>query len=164
MADSCDNDTVTETTGTGVTVTATLPVLPSLVALIVAAPGLTAVTTPSVDTVAVAGASVAHAIDRPLSADPCASNVCAAIGALAPTTNAIELGATVTDATGITATVILAAAVFPSLVAVIVAVPAETAETRPVEETLATAIASELHVTSRPAKALPVPSFTDTVS
>jgi hypothetical protein len=46
--------TVTEATGTGVTVAVALPVLPSLVAMMLALPTATAVTTPVTDTVATA--------------------------------------------------------------------------------------------------------------
>ena len=60
-----DGDTVTVATGTGVTVIVLVPVLPSLVAVIVAEPTPTAVTTPVVFTVAVVASDVDHTTLRP---------------------------------------------------------------------------------------------------
>src|SRR5439155_21442572 len=59
--------TVTDATGTGVTVIAAVPLLPSLVAVIAAEPVATAVTAPLALTVATAGASLAHVTERPMS-------------------------------------------------------------------------------------------------
>jgi hypothetical protein len=65
--------TVTVATGASVTVTVVDPVLPSLVAVIVAVPGLTPVTTPLVETVATPDALVVHVTVRPVSVLPLAS-------------------------------------------------------------------------------------------
>jgi hypothetical protein len=74
-------------------------------------------------------------------------------------------GLTLTVATGADAgTVIEDVPVCVSLVAVIVAAPALTAVTRPVEETVATEEASELHVTARPVRAAPLESLVVAVS
>jgi hypothetical protein len=54
--------------------------------------------------------------------------------------------------------------VFVSLVAVIVTVPTPTAVTRPLEDTVATAMLSELHVTTRSVSTVPVASFVTAVS
>jgi len=64
---------VTEATGTLDTVTAAVPLCPSLVAVIVAAPTATPVTSPEADTVAIAVFELAQAITRPLSTLPAAS-------------------------------------------------------------------------------------------
>jgi hypothetical protein len=55
----CEGDTVTDATGTGVTVTSAVPVFPPLEPVIVALPGATPVTTPLAFTVAIAAFDVA---------------------------------------------------------------------------------------------------------
>src|SRR2546421_10698783 len=65
--------TVTEATGTLVTVMADVPLCPALVAVIVAEPAATPVTGPVPDTVATAPFLVAHATTRPVRAEPCES-------------------------------------------------------------------------------------------
>lgn len=77
---------------------------------------------------------------------------------VAPTVSDPLVGATATDATGMAGggvTVIAEFAVFPSLVAVIVAVPCATDVTTPFASTVATDGALEAHVTGRPISALP---------
>src|SRR5262249_19336045 len=74
------NATVTVATGTGggaLTVTAAVPVFPSLIAVIVAEPGATAVTRPLELTVAIPAALVDHVTVRPVSGTLFASNVVA---------------------------------------------------------------------------------------
>src|SRR5258708_18985381 len=68
-------DTATEATGAGTAATDTsaAPLWPSLVALIMAPPTATPVTTPLLSTVATAGALLAHVTTRPLRALPLAS-------------------------------------------------------------------------------------------
>jgi len=63
-------------------------------------------------------------------------------------------GETETVATGAALTVIAALAVFPSLAAVIDTLPPATALTRPVLETVATAVFAELQPTTRPVSTL----------
>src|SRR5712691_2766440 len=118
---------LTDATGTRFTVTAALPALPSLVAIIVTAPAATPVTRPVEDTVAVAGALDAHVVVRPESTLPAASIGLAASCRLDPTNTSAVGGLIVTEATGTFVTVTAVDPVFPSLVAVIVAVPAATA-------------------------------------
>src|SRR6266480_3066989 len=65
--------TVTEATGTLVTVMADVPLCPSLVAVIVAEPAATLVTSPLAETVATAALLVAQVTVRPLRAVPFAS-------------------------------------------------------------------------------------------
>src|SRR5438552_13508807 len=62
--------TVTDATGTCLTVMAAVPLWPSLVAVIVAEPAATAVTTPLARTDATAGALLAHVTERPVSDVP----------------------------------------------------------------------------------------------
>jgi len=66
--------TVTEATGTFVTVMAAVPLCPSLVALMVAEPAATPVTRPLTDTVATAALLVAHVTARPVRAVPVESS------------------------------------------------------------------------------------------
>src|SRR5207247_8656579 len=67
-------------------------------------------------------------------------------------------GLTVSDATGTFETVIVAIPPFPSLVAVIVAVPAPTPGTSPAADTVATDGALVAHATTRPDRGLPAGS------
>ena len=126
--------------GADVTVTALVPLLPSLVAAIVAEPGATPVTSPELFTVATAAALVLQVTDRPVSGVPLASFGVAVSCTVAPACTDAGLGVTVTDATGTLAalTVIVAAPLVPPAAAVIVAVPAATPLTRPLDETVAT--------------------------
>ncbi len=66
---------MTEATGTGDTATVAVPLLPSLVAVIVAEPAAFAVTRPAVLTVATVALLVAHVIVRPVSTLPAESFV-----------------------------------------------------------------------------------------
>lgn len=75
-----------------------------------------------------------------------------------------EVGLTVTDATGTGATVMVAEAVFPSLVAAMVTVPGATAVTRPVDATVATDVLEDAHVTWRPVSVAPALSRAVAVS
>src|SRR5439155_564035 len=138
---------LTDATGTGFTVTAALPVLPSLVAVIVTAPAATPVTSPVEETVAVAGALDVQVITRPESTLPAASLGLAASCTVAPTS---------------TSTV--AAPVWPSLVAVTVVEPSAIPVTRPVPSTAATVPSLVVHVTVRPESGRPLASFRVTTS
>jgi hypothetical protein len=152
--------TVTEATGAGVTVTADVPVFPSLVATIFAVPVLTAVTSPARDTVATPVFSELHVIVRPDSTPPFASTSDA--DACVVSTALIELLAseTVIEATGASVTVIVAVPLCPSLVAEIVAVPGATAVINPVAElTVATLELSEAQRIERPVRTAPFESL-----
>lgn len=76
------------------------PLLPSLVAVIVALPAETAVTAPLEDTVAICGALETHATERPDTVAPDASRVVAVSGRVPPTMIVPLPGLTVTEATG----------------------------------------------------------------
>lgn len=142
--------------GGGFTVISAPPLCPSLVAVIVALPAATAVTTPLLDTVATLGALVFQLTERPYSMPPFASRVAAESIVLPPADTVALLGVTVTEATATGAggggalTVTLAVAVFPSEAAVIVAVPGATPTTLPLPFTVAIWGALELHVIVRP--------------
>jgi len=157
-------DTVTDATGTGagaLTVTDAVPVCPSLEAVIVAAPAVTPVTRPALETVAIAALELVHDSARPLNTLPFASRVTAVSCEVAPI-NMLELdGETVTLATGIgdgALTVKKAEPLCPSLVALIAVVPAASAETSPFAETEATFPLEVCQVTTRPESELPFAS------
>jgi hypothetical protein len=155
--------TVTDATGAGagaLTVTVAEPLLPSLVAVIVAVPGATPVTTPDGDTVAIAVLLDAHVMARPVSAFPLASSVAAVSVVVCPTTTAAVEGVTFTDATGAAVTVTVAVPLFPSLDAVIVTDPTLSPLTRPVLDTTATDSSLEVQPTSLPCSSAPDASFT----
>src|SRR5207249_1643594 len=99
---------LTDATGTGFTVIAALPVLPSLVAVIVTAPAAAPVTRPVEETVAVAGALDVQVIARPESTVPAESCAVPVNCAVLPTSRFTALGATRTEATGTLDTVTVA--------------------------------------------------------
>src|ERR1019366_5631736 len=134
-------------------------VTPSLVAVIDDEPAPTAVTRPVPETVATAVCVEAQVTARPASGFPWASFGCAVYCDRSPDTNETLGAVTATDATGTSATVTTTFAVIISLVAVIVADPPPIAVTRPVDDTVATPGCEEVHVTVRPAGALPSAAF-----
>jgi hypothetical protein len=137
---------------------AAVPLCPSLVAVIVADPRTSAVTSPFTLTVATLVALDDHVTTRPDSTLPLASRKVTASCTVPPTATLVDAGDTLTvatGATGATVTVVADVPLFPSLVAVIVAEPAATPVTRPLVFTVATAALLLLHVTTRPVKALP---------
>jgi hypothetical protein len=111
-----------------------------------------AVTTPCTETVAIAVFVEVHVTARPIKTPPLASRV-VAVACDVPTA-VIELddSATVTEATGTGVTVIDDVPFFPSLVAVIVALPTETAVTSPELLTVATAVLFDDQVTNLPGR------------
>jgi len=151
--------TATDATGTRLTVTAALPVLPSLVAVIVTAPAATPVTVPAPDTAATPGALETQVIARPERTFPAASVVVAASRTLAPTNTVAVVGLIATAATGTFATVTAAVALFPSLVALRVALPAETPVQRPLPDTVATLPLELVQTTERLVNAFPAESL-----
>jgi len=95
------SDTVTDATGGRPTVTVAVPPLPSLVAVIVAAPTVTAVTSPIEDTVATEGLLVHHAVTRPERTLPLASSAVAVAVVVSPITSEDFPKSTATLATGV---------------------------------------------------------------
>src|SRR5712691_5283823 len=150
--------------GGAVTVSAAVPLWPSLVAVMVADPTATPLTTPLLETVATAALSLAHVTVRPVSVLPFASFSVAVSTTVRPTATLAVAGLTVTVATGTCTTVIAAPPLCPSLVAVIVAEPATFPVTSPLELTVATAVLELAHVTTRPDNGLPLASFGVAVS
>jgi hypothetical protein len=162
--------TVTVATGAGggggsaVTVSAALPLLPSLVAVIVAEPAATPFTRPVDETVAIEAFEVVHVTTRSLSTLPLASRSVACSCVLCPTCTVATPGDTDTVATGAggggggAVTVIDELPVFPSLVAVTVAEPAATPLTSPVDDTVATEPFDVVHVMERPVRTFPLAS------
>src|SRR6266516_2941721 len=151
--------TVTDATGTGVTVMADAPLFPSLVAVIVAVPAVFPVTSPLALTVATAVLLLAQVTVRPLSGFPFASFGVAVRCTVWPICTDAVAGLTVTAATGTLVTVIVAVPLCPSEVAVIVADPAATPVTRPLALTVATAVLPLAQVMVRPESGLPFASF-----
>jgi hypothetical protein len=135
-----------------------VPVTFSLIALIVAGPTAMPLTTPVPDTVAMPVLFDVQDIVRPESVLPAASRRVTLSASVWPIEMPAVAGATVTVATGARVTVKLAVPVFPSLVAVMVAVPAPVAVTRPLELTVARALLELDHETARPVNALPLAS------
>jgi hypothetical protein len=125
------------------TVTAADPVCPSLVAIMLALPTATPVTTPPEVTVATAVLSEDQDTDLPARTFPAASFVVAVACVVLPTPIVEDASDTATDATG-GATVTVADPLCPSLVAMMFAVPELTPVTVavlvPVLFTVATAV------------------------
>src|SRR5881396_1768634 len=151
--------TVTDATGTVLTLTAARPPCPPLVAVIVAAPAVTPVTSPPALTVATAVLLLPQLTGRPDNGLPLASFEVAVSCTVWPTCTDAVPGLTVTDATGTVLTVIVAVPLCPSLVAVIVAAPAVTPVTTPLPLTVATAVLLLAQLTARPDNGLPFASL-----
>src|SRR3989475_5991 len=154
--------TASDATGMGVTVTADVPLVPSLVAMIVIGPPAAfPVTRPFASTSAIVALPVRQMTTRPLSGLPFASLGVAVSCVLAPTCTLAVGGATSTVATGAEAeTVTAAVPLFPSLVAVMVTGPPTVFPvTIPPAFTSATAASPVCHVTLRPVSGLPLASF-----
>src|ERR1051326_2775633 len=92
--------TVTDATGTLVTVIAAVPLLPSLVAVIVADPGAMPVTLPFTSATATDGLLLDHVTGRPDSGLPLASCGVAVSCTDCPAETVADAGVTLTDATG----------------------------------------------------------------
>jgi hypothetical protein len=106
-------ETLTDATGAGraVTVTLDVPLLPSLVAVIVAAPAPAPVTTPLDETVAIPVLELDHVTPRPVSTLLLASRVVAVSCVVCPTLIFAVGGATLTEATGTVTAVTVTVAV-----------------------------------------------------
>jgi hypothetical protein len=156
-ADGGATVTVVTTGVTAVTVIAEVPDLPELVAVIVAEPAAMPATMPLEFTVAVAALLVDQVMVCPVIVLPFWSFTVACKVVVVPATIEAEGGATVTVVTtGATAvTVIADVPDLPPHVAVIVAEPAATPETTPLEFTVAAAALLVDQVTVCPVIALP---------
>jgi hypothetical protein len=159
-------ETVTEATGAIATVIEEVPLCPSLVAVTVVVPAAAAVTRPFASTVAAAAMLETQVIVRPVTTVPFASLVTAVnccVGVIPRTRFAVP-GVTVTVATGASDTVSEEVPLCPSLVAVIVVLPAATAVTKPLASTVAAAVLLETHVTTLPVSTLSFASFVTAVN
>src|SRR5438477_8183735 len=143
-----------------VTVTADVPVLPSDVAVMVAEPAVTPLTSPLPFTVATAVLLLDQVTTRPDNGLPFASLGVAVSCTVNPTATLAGDGVTVTEATGASVTVTSDVPLCPSLVAVIVAVPAPTPVTRPMQFTLDYVGLLLDSVTTRPICGFPLVSIT----
>src|SRR5438046_9179892 len=132
--------TSTDATGTFVTLIDEVPLFPSLVAVIAAAPGVIPETSPLLLTVATAVLELDHVTVRPESGFPPASLGVPVSCTVWSACTEPEGGVTSTDATGTGVTVIAEVPLFPSLVAVIVAVPGVTPATSPLLLSVGTAV------------------------
>jgi hypothetical protein len=157
-----DTITVVTTGGAAVTVIVAAPVLPEDVAVIVAEPAATAVTTPLALTVAIEALLVDQVTVCPVIVFPFWSFTVALTEAVPPTTTELLAGETVTVvATGVggggvgAVTVIDAVPLFVPLVPVMVAEPAATPVTTPEAFTVAIALFVLDHVTVCPLIGLP---------
>ena len=157
-------ETVTDATGTSVTVMADVPAFPPDVAVIVAVPAVAAVTSPPEETVATLELLVAQVTVRPVRVLPLESLSIELSWLVEPVARLTVAGETVTDATGTNATVIVDVPVVPPDVAVIVAVPGAAAVTSPPEETVATLELFVAQVTVRPVSTFPLASLSVTAS
>src|SRR2546421_385395 len=148
----------------GVTVMAEVPLCPSLVAVIVADPAATPVTSPLPLTVAAAVLLLCHVTVRPASELPFASLGVAVSCSVLPAVTVADAGATVTEATGVCTTVMAEVPLWPSLVAVIMADPATTPVTNPLALTVAAELLLLDQVIDRPVRTLPLASLRVAVS
>jgi hypothetical protein len=168
--------TVTVATGTGLTAMEGVVALGavSLVAVMVAVPGPTAVTVTVAPldvltelaalTVSAAGLLETQLTVRPERALVLPSFGTAVSTCVTPTTIGVVGDERLTVATGINATVIADIPIFVSLVAVTVVAPDPAAVTRPFASTVAAAGLLELHITVRPVSTFPFASFVAAVS
>ena len=157
-------ETVTEATGTVVTVIAAVLVFPSLVAVIVAEPGATPVTWPLELTAATLVLPLIHVTVRPVSVPPAESFGVAVSCSVCPTRTVAVAGDSGTEATGTVVTVSVAVPLLPSLVAVIGAAPGAAPVTWPLGLTVAMLGLPLAHVTVRPTRMPPAESFGVAVS
>lgn len=150
-------------TGSGTVIVAVPLAVPDR-AVIVALPVAMPVTTPVAETVATAVLLLLHVTGAPAITLPLASRTVAESVVELPMGTVADEGVTVTLAAVGAFTVTAADADFPSLVAVIVAVPGATPVTTPAADTVATDGAPLDHVMARPVRTFPFASFTVAVS
>lgn len=132
--------------------------LPSDVAVMVAVPTATPVTSPELLTVAMPALLLDQVTVRPVSGLLPASRGVAVMACDSPTDRATDDAESVTEATVAAVTVTLSVAVCPSEAAVTTAVPTETPETVPDWLTIATPVLLLDHETLRPVSGLPLAS------
>src|SRR5687767_13966652 len=140
-----------------VTVTVAKPNLPlNVCALTLVVPMPRAVARPCSDTPTISPTSAIHTIVPPVSGSPAAFRSVALNVSVSPNPSVAVAGSTVTVAT-VSTTVASAVADLPSTVALMLAVPAAIARTRPCADTTATALSLVVHATGQPCTRPPVP-------
>ncbi len=137
------------------TVTEAEPLRPSLVAVMLVVPGATAVTTPLPLTVATPVLLLLQTIVRPESTVLFASRSTAVAVVVLPTVSVEPPNDTDTLFTGAGDTVSVTTSLLPSLVPVMIALPAARAVTTPLAFTVATVVALLLQITVRPVSTVP---------
>jgi hypothetical protein len=157
VEDASDTDTVA--TAEATTVTCADPDRPSLVAVMLAVPAPAAVTTPVLLTVATEVLSDDHVTTRPVTTTPFPSLVVAVAWVVEPATTVEAASDTVTLTTGGRLTVTIADPLCPSLLAMMLAVPAATAVTTPAGDTVAMPVLSDDHAIARPVRTVPLASL-----
>jgi hypothetical protein len=155
---------VTELTGAIVMTADIEPLFPSLVAVIVAVPAPTPVIRPAEDTDAIALLLDPHVTTRPVTTVPFRSFRVIDGVAVCATKSGRLGGESVTLPTGTAVTVTVDDPLFPSAVAVIVAVPGATPVTTPEDDTVAVAALLVVHATGRSVTTVPFASFTVAVN
>lgn len=153
------SDTVTDATGTVMTVTVANPLCPSLVAVMVAVPGRIPLTKPNWVTLAIESGADDQLTARWVRTFPFASFSVAVAWVVERVVRVEEPSDTVTEATGGPVTVRVADPVCPSLTAVMAAVPIPRAVTTPASLTVATEGALDDQVIARPARKFPLASL-----
>src|SRR5690348_4863371 len=141
-----------------------VPVLPSLVAVMVAEPVALAVTTPVDETVATAVLLDVHVTTRSVTTVLFASRTVATSVVTCVGTSVAVAGATVTLPTGTGTTVTVALPLLLPLVAEMVAVPVARAVTTPEADTVATDVLPEVHVMDASGTTAPEASLAVAVS
>jgi hypothetical protein len=158
---------VIEEIGTAVTFTVAVPLTPSVVAVIVAEPDETPVTTPAELTVAIAVLDEDHVMIRPAVGSGVvrsAANRLTVMGCVWPTDSVRLPGLTVTSPTGMRVTVYVPVPDAPSILAVIVKPPSAMPTTRPVDDTVPMLSLLDAHVAVLPGSSRPVASSAVAVS
>src|SRR3989449_7905968 len=151
--------TATEATDAGITVKLAVPLLPSLVAVIVAEPTVNVWANPAPFTVPTPCALLCQVIVRPVSGLPVASFGVAVNWNEAPTWTLAVAGLTATVATGMVVTVMAAEPILPSLcVVTVTGLLAALPVTSPFASTLATAALPLCQDIERPVSGLPTAS------
>ena len=151
-------------TGGVLTLSAALPVFPSLVATMFVEPAANADTIPVAETVATPGTDDDHVTDRPVRTFPLASRSVAVACVVCPAKSDEADSATVILATGAGVTLSGIDPLFPSLAAVTVTEPGARPVTTPLGETVAAAVFEEVQLTVRPLSSCPAASRSVTVT
>jgi hypothetical protein len=125
-------------------------------AVTVAVPATTAVTSPVCDTVATAVLSELQVTTRSLRTRPFASRSVAVAWVVSTAVIVLDASVTLIEAIGADVTVSVPLPALPSLVAVMIVVPAASAVIAPVSDTVATSLRLDDHTITRPVSVEPL--------